>query len=298
MTEAGERRRSADSSREPSRLSVGIASTDPGPRRALLEGFCAALSAATQLKVTGVGVSHYNRLLEAIEQGEVDIAWLPPILAIQATARGQVSPIALPVRRGLSCYSTALFTREGSSVHSPRDLVGATAAWVDEKSAAGYLIIRAHLRSIGIDLERAFGSDQFLGSHEAVTRAVIQGDADVGATYAYLDPKSMSLGGSVTPLQAGWDRAKVRVIAYAGPIPSDVIAVSARVPAAVKEQVQRALVYSQHAGFRQAAGALFGAEGFIASLPEHLRPLTTLLRELESPSVSEGPMSSMPRTHR
>jgi len=275
-------------------------SKDDGPTRALLEDFCAALegAAASPLKATGVGVEHYSRLLEAIERGDVDVAWLPPILALQATARGLVSPIALPVRRGLSCYSTALFVREESSVQSPRDLEGARAAWVDRQSAAGYLIIRAHLRATGIDLDRAIGADLFLGSHDAVARAVLDGDADVGATYAYIDPKSMNLGGPISPLNAGWGSAKVRVIEHAGPIPSDAIAVSARVPASVRTLIQRTLVYGQHAGLRQAAGALFGAEGFVAPLPEHLRPLTTLLDGLEEASEGHGPMSTSPRARR
>ena len=84
MTEAEDRRHRDDSSRAPAKVSVGIASTDPGPTRALLEGFCSALSAACQLKVTAVGVSHYNRLLEAVDRGEVDVAWLPPIVFVTA----------------------------------------------------------------------------------------------------------------------------------------------------------------------------------------------------------------------
>lgn len=295
MTEAGDRRQRDDSTAAPAKVSVGIASTDPGPTRALLEGFCSTLGAACHLKVTGVGVSHYNRLLEAIERGEVDVAWLPPILALQATARGLVTPIALPMRRGLACYSTALFTRDEPGPHTPSELSSAKVAWVDRQSAAGYLIIRAHLRSIGIDLSKAFGSDLFAGSHEAVARAVLRRDADVGATFAYFDPKSMNLGGAASPVNAGWGSAKVRVLAHAGPIPSDVIAVTTAMPADVRKGIQRALVFAQHAGLRQAAGALFGAEGFISPLPEHLRPLTTLLRELETASESPMPLSSPTR---
>jgi phosphonate transport system substrate-binding protein len=243
-----------------------------------------------------VGVGHYHTLLDAIEKGEVDVAWLPPILAATATARGQVAPIALPVRSGFCCYSTALFVREDSSIHAARDLIGLRAAWVDRQSAAGFLIIRAHLRSLGVDLGRAFSVDQFLGSHSAVARAVTEGDADVGATFAYIDPKSMGLSGHVAPVSAGWGSAKMRVVAHAGPIPSDVIAVSTRVPFPVRTELSRMLVLGQHAGVRQAASALFGAEGFVAPLSEHLRPLTTLLSGLES--TSEGPMSIAPRTRR
>jgi phosphonate transport system substrate-binding protein len=279
-----------------SRIAVGIASTDPGPTRALLEGFCSALSTASKLRVTAVGVGHYRTLLDAIEAGDVDVAWLPPILAAQATARGQVIPIALPVRNGFCCYSTALFTREEGSLHAARDLVGARAAWVDKQSAAGFLIIRAHLRSLGIDLGRAFVSEHFLGSHSAVARAVMEGSADVGATFAYLDPKSLGAPGHSAPVNAGWGSARVRVLAHAGPIPSDVIAVSARMAPLLRTQLQRMLVYGQSAAVRQAASALFGAEGFQAPTVEHLRPLTSLLAGLEG--AVEEPVSTSPRTRR
>jgi phosphonate transport system substrate-binding protein len=279
-----------------SRIAVGIASTDPGPTRALLEGFCTALSAASKLRVTAVGVGHYHTLLDAIEKGEVDVAWLPPILASLATARGQVVPIALPVRNGFCCYSTALFTREESSLHSPRDLAGSRAAWVDKQSAAGFLLIRAHLKSLGVDLARAFGAEQFLGSHSAVSRAVMAGDADVGATFVYLDPKSLGAMGHIAPVNAGWGTARVRILAHAGPIPSDVIAVSARMGHTLRTQLQRMLVYGQSAVVRQAASALFGAEGFQAPMLEHLRPLTSLLGGLES--TVEEPVSTSPRTRR
>jgi phosphonate transport system substrate-binding protein len=279
-----------------SRIAVGIASPDPGPTRALLEGFCSALSTASTLRVTSVGVGHYHTLLEAIEKGEVDVAWLPPILAAQATARGQVVPIALPVRNGFCCYSTALFTREESTLHVPRDIAGARAAWVDKQSAAGFLIIRAHLKSLGVDFAKAFGSEQFLGSHSAVARAVMEGDADVGATFVYLDPKSLGAPGHIAPVTAGWGSARVRILAHAGPIPSDVIAVSARTSHALRTQLQRMLVYGQNAAVRQAASALFGAEGFQAPMAEHLRPLTSLLAGLES--TVEEPVSTSPRTRR
>ena len=123
-------------------------------------------------------------------------------------------------------------------MRSPHDLEGARAAWVDRQSVSGYLLIRAHLRSLGIMPERAFTSDRFFGSHEAVVRAVVDGSADVGATFIHLDERP----GRREPriLRAGWGDAKVRVIAHAGPIPSDVVAASTRLGAGEARLVQDA----------------------------------------------------------
>jgi phosphonate transport system substrate-binding protein len=256
------------------RVRVGIALTN-GSTREHVDTFCRALSAATELDVTGIALWHYHRLLEALEAGDVDVAWLPPLLAAQATHDGRAIPLAVPVRGGVSSYSTALFVLEHSRLRSAQDLVGVRAAWVDRQSVSGYLLIRAHLRSLGVTPERAFTSDRFFGSHEAVVRAVVEDSADVGATFIHLDERP----GRQEPriLRAGWGDAKVRVIAHAGPIPSDVVAASTGLGAAEARLVQDALLHGRHAALRAASLALTGADVFVTPVAAHLRGLALLL---------------------
>jgi phosphonate transport system substrate-binding protein len=257
---------------------VGVALTN-GSTREHVDGFCRALAAATGLDVTGIGLWHYHRLLEAMEMGDVDLAWLPPILAAQAAYDGRAVPLAVPVRGGVSSYSTALFVPERSPVRSPHELAGARAAWVDRQSVSGYLLIRAHLRSLGIVPERVFASDRFLGSHEAVVRAVLEDAADVGATFIHLDERPGRREQRI--LRAGWGDAKVRVIAHAGPIPSDVVAASARLGAGEVRLVQEALLQGRHAALRGASLALTGADVFVAPVAAHLQALALLLPRLD-----------------
>jgi phosphate/phosphite/phosphonate ABC transporter binding protein len=240
-----------------------------------LDAFCSALADASGLDVTGVGVWYNSRLLEALDVGDVDIAWLPPILAAQAAYDGRAVPIAIPVRGGVSFYSTALFAPEASPLRSAEDLRGARAAWVDRQSASGYLLIRAELRAAGVDLDRAFAENRFMGSHEAVVRAVIDGAADVGATFVYLDAKRGA------PKRAGWGRAKVRVIAHAGPIPADVVAANTRFPSQHSRLVQQLLLSGSHAGLCAATRTLLGTEIFTPPVSSHLEKLTALLPTLD-----------------
>jgi phosphonate transport system substrate-binding protein len=257
---------------------VGVALTN-GSTREHVDTFCRALAAATGLEVTGIALWHYHRLIESMEMGDVDLAWLPPILAAQAACDGRAIPLAVPVRGGVSSYSTALFVAERSRVRTPADLQGTRAAWVDRQSVSGYLLIRAHLRSIGVLPEQTFASDRFLGSHEAVVRAVLEGSADVGATFIHFDERPERRSPRI--LRAGWGDASVRVIAHAGPIPSDVVAASARLGATEARLVQEALLGGRHAGLRAGCLGLMGADVFVAPVAAHLRGLGLLLPRLD-----------------
>ncbi len=268
---------------------VGIAfASHPTELRAQLDHFCAALGAVLQVPVAGLGVWHYHRLLEALEMGDIDVAWLPPILAGLAVARGRVLPIAMPVRDGAAFYSTALFVRNDAPWRSVGEMRGARVAWVDRRSAAGYLVIRAHLRSIGIDLEKVFGAEQFLGAHDAVARAVNDREADVGASFVHFDPVT----GGV--LRSGWRELDMRVIAHAGPIPSDLLAIGTHVPEHLRDAIQKLLVRGTDPRVRATASALFTAEGFLATEPAHLAPLQLLLKDLDEHAQRLPPLAPRP----
>jgi len=239
------------------------------------------------MPVHGVGVWYYHRLVEAMDTGHVDVAWLPPIPAAQAMSRGLAVPVALPVRSGVTSYSTALFTRADAPYRSIAGLVSVRAAWVDRQSASGYLLIRAHLRALGVELERAFAADRFTGAHEEVAAAVLDGSADVGASFVHLDPVDEH------PVRAAWGDAPVRILALAGPIPADVIAVSARLAKPSVERVRRAFVDGRHPQLRGAVRTLLGAEGFVVPRPGHLDAVAALLPRLDENALPRP--ASFPR---
>jgi phosphonate transport system substrate-binding protein len=260
------------------KLHVGIAlTTDPERSRIHLAEFCDRLSVAAGLEVTPHGMWHYHHLLEGLADGELHLVWLPPVLALRAAGRGHCVPIALPVRHGVSTYSTALFTRPGSPIRGIGDLKNVSAAWVDRQSAAGYLMIRAYLRSKGVDLDAAFADEKFLGTHDGVAAAVLEDGVDVGATFLYLDPDA-STG---APKAAGWGKADVHVICHAGPIPSDVVGANVTLASETRLLVQRALVHGKDPELARAARNLLGADSFVAPVQEHLEALLAITKNLE-----------------
>jgi phosphonate transport system substrate-binding protein len=271
-------------------LRVGVAlTTDPNATRQELDEFCRALGAVIGSEVLPRPVWHYHRLLEGLEDDAVDVVWLPPVLALRASADGLIEPVALPVRNGSSSYQTALFSSADSTIRTVEDLHDLRAAWVDRQSAAGYLIIRAHLRSLGVDLEDAFSADVFLGTYDGVAGAVLDGEVDVGATYVYFDDTDPA---TAEPRRAGWGRATVHVIARSRPIPADLIAVSRKVPQALRSRIQRALLDGGSGAFAESAARLFDAEGFVAPQTEHLDELTDVLAAM--PEAAIRPHSVFP----
>ena len=251
---------------------------DDGAReilRARLQAFTSALGVACGAPTAPADFDDYPGLLEGLYEGKVDIAWLPPLVAMRAAGGGRAIPIALPVRRGISTFHSALYSLRGSPIVRPPDLVGVRAAWVDRQSASGYLVVRAALRAQGVDLTTAFSDEKFLGSHEAVAEAVLGGTANVGATYLHHDAR----GGGVW--RSGWGSANVNVVARVGPIPNDVIAAGVHVPVARIRAVQQALLDGEHPELGRTAKELLQADEFTAVESEHLKPLEDLLDFLE-----------------
>lgn len=205
--------------REP--LRFGIVSGDPAAE-AKLQRLCDALRAQLRRPVPPVVYPTFAELRDGLMAAEVDVAWAPPIAAVQLELAGKVT-IAVGVwREGGSSYSSAVFTRADSPLRHVDDLRGKTIAWVDRESAAGYLLPRLKLASLGVRPEVYQGL--FAGSHEAVVDAVLAGRADAGATHVSFAP----VRGNIE--SAGWSHVAserdVRILVTAGPIPPDVIVVS------------------------------------------------------------------------
>ena len=171
-----------------------------------LDEFCRALAASTGLTVEPSVAPDYPTLLATMQSGAVDLAWLPPVVALRSIGLGHAFALALPVRFGVASFHTAMFSREGTRFRELTNILGARAAWVDPSSAAGYLVIRAALRSKGLGFEHPFSEEKFLGTHDAVARAVMAGEADVGATYVHFEP------GTDKVRRAGWGDARVQIV--------------------------------------------------------------------------------------
>ncbi len=242
---------------------------------AALERFGAQLAHQIGTPVSLAVVHSYAALEEALAAGEAQLAWVPPILLADGEETRLV-PLVSSLRDGASEYTSALFTRADSPRRTLAELRGARVAWVDQCSAAGYLLPRLHLVVEGLRLESLFAAEAFYGSHDAVVRAVFAGEADVGATFggppgaADADERSGYAG--VEP------RQPVHVITRSAPVPSDAVVCDASLPAEMRAKVSDALVHlGTFAIGRMVTQRLFGADGFASFDSRALGQLRTLV---------------------
>ncbi len=242
---------------------------------AALDRFGAQLAHEVGQPISLEVVPSYAALEQALMAGEAQLAWVPPILLADSDDTRMV-PLVTSLRGGASEYCSVLFVRSDSEVYTLQDLRGSTVAWVDRCSAAGYLLPRLHLVAEGLRLDNLFAGEQFLGSHDAVVRAVFDGSADVGATYGgppdSIDADERSGFHDVDP------RQPVRVIFRSGPVPSDAVVCDASLPVDVRVRVTAALIHlGTFAIGRRVTRRLFGADGFVTFDPRALAQLRALV---------------------
>lgn len=260
-------------------LTFAVVSGSPSAER-LLASLCEELSRAVSREVRAKVLPSYAALLEEAGRGGADLAWAPPLVAIDLE-RADLASLALCCSRsGLTGYHAALFTRHGSPIDKLADLRGAHVAWVDHHSSAGYRVPRMRLASAGLDPSTLFGKESFLGTHERVSIAVLAGEVDVGATYLSLDPVTRE------PLSAGWLEAGAGlngayVITTAGPIPADAIVLSNRLSATEKIALTAAVFDLPRTAPGPVSG-LFRADGFEPPLAAHFDELRAMSAAFEA----------------
>jgi phosphate/phosphite/phosphonate ABC transporter binding protein len=158
-------------------------------------------------------VSDYEALGRALAEKVADIGWFSPFAYVSAKERMDITPIVTPRVNNATSYTGYIIARKDSGIHAIEDLKGKSFGFVDEKSASGYVYPKAALLEAGKDPAAYFGSTCFLGSHNRVIEAVLQGEIDAGATYS----EAMDAVGAQAVSQ-------LEIIFRTAPIPKDTIA--------------------------------------------------------------------------
>lgn len=217
----------------------------------------------------------YESLASAVAAGEVDVAWMQPLALVAAKRKGAVTPLVKAVRHGLPFYRGVLFTKADQKGEGLKSLEGLRVAWVDAHSAAGYLFPRAALVRAGLKPASFFASESFAGDHDAVCRAVLEGKADVGATFAddRPDGQKMLVDGCVQSVGAE-AASGLKIVSTSAPIPNDAIAVRPGLASAEVARLRSVFLgLSGNEDGRSLLGRVFKSEGFVEVGPSDFEPV-------------------------
>jgi phosphate/phosphite/phosphonate ABC transporter binding protein len=201
--------------------------------RADFEPLTAYLSDAIGQKVGIYIAKNYGDLRTQMEAGAVDIGSFSPFAYVDAASGGKIRIIAQSVIDGAVTYRGIIIARKDSGLKTVADLQGKRFAFVDPKSASGYVYPRAMLMEKGVTPGSYFKETFFAGDHNKVIAAVLEGRADAGAIYDGALKVAKAKGVSTDDLV---------ILASTDPIPHDAIAVRIGLDDALVKKIQTALV--------------------------------------------------------
>lgn len=244
-----------------------------------MSSFLRSLGARLGRRVGLLPVPTYAGLARVVEEGQADLVWAPPLVALDLASWGTATVAAAVVRAGTTEYPSLLVTNRHGRFRDIADLVGARVAWVSRLSAAGHVVPRLYLDAMGL-APSMLGRQTFLQGHRPALDAVVEGRADVAASYGRLRRDgTLSLPHSDPSLS---------VLAVAGWVPSDVIMVSPRLVPDLGDAVGHAL--SRMTPDELAPlGPAFDTERFAVADDGHLDDLRALVARARVSSVSSEP---------
>jgi len=180
--------------------------------------------------------TNYVALVEAMgtKNNPVDIGFLPTFGYVLANQENGARVILKTERNGQTSYKAQFIVRAGSGISKVEDLKGKKFAFVDPASASGYLFPGAFLKSKGIDIQKDFSQTVFLGAHDAVVRAVYNGDVAAGVTF---DDARTTLQKEFPDVMQ-----KISILTYTDPIPNDTVSVRKDLDPKLAEKIQESLI--------------------------------------------------------
>jgi len=216
-------------------LRVGIRPYLPAdPLRTAFEPVAAFLAERIGRPVEFIIPASYDGLLTRVTSGEIDLAYLTPMLYVKA--RQQLPGLRLLVSdvwEGMDFYTGYLVVRRDSGLQDLASLRGRRFCYVDPESTSGYLLPRRFLRQAGVDPDAFFGEVRFSGDHITSLRLLLTGEVDAIA---------IASGGFAVARRAGLDVGQVALLARTGTVPHDVFAVVTDLPDAQVHAITTALL--------------------------------------------------------
>ena len=171
---------------------------------------------------------NYEDTVNALGNGEIDLALLGPLTYLEARAKyGAISILKPKGANGDARYRSVIITKKGTGLQQLASLKGKSVAFSASKSTSGNLIPRYLLANSGLHLSD-LGRYANFDYHDSVVKAVLKGQQDAGAVRDSVARKYSKLG--------------IEIIAESDPIPTGPLVAGPGIPFAIIENIKRALL--------------------------------------------------------
>ncbi|MDN4016494.1 phosphate/phosphite/phosphonate ABC transporter substrate-binding protein [Zwartia panacis] len=205
-------------------------------------------------KIEIIVTTDYSSMIEAMRFGRIEVAYFGPFSYVLAKSRAPaIEPFAVGVERGAPTYNSVLIANAAGDVKALADIKGKPFAFGDQASTSSHLAPRAYLlKTAQLDGEKDY-KPVFLGTHDAVARAVQAGQVPAGAL-------SKPILDSLIEKKI-IDPSKIVQIGLSDPIPNYPIVMQGNLTPALKESVRGAFLDMKDKEVLKS----FRVEGFVAT---------------------------------
>jgi phosphonate transport system substrate-binding protein len=241
----------------PSRLRVALlpdenASTliqNAQPLKVYLEKM---LKKSVELVVT----TDYSSMIEAMRFGRIEIAYFGPFSYVLAKSKApDIEPFAVGIERGQPFYNSIIVSQADGPVKAVADVKGKNFGYGDQASTSSHLIPRAFLLHNGLEGNKDYRVVH-LGTHDAVARAVQNGQVHAGALSKAIFENLVN--------RKTIDAAKLHTVAITPPIPNYPMVMQGKLDAPLKDAIRSAFLELKDRDILKT----FRAEGFAPTTDE------------------------------
>lgn len=197
------------------------------PLKAYLEN---ALKKSIELVVT----TDYSSMIEAMRFGRIEIAYFGPFSYVLAKSKApDIEPFAVGIERGQPFYNAIIVSQADGPVKAVADIKGKNFGYGDQASTSSHLIPRAFLLRSGLEGNKDYRVVH-LGTHDAVARAVQNGQVHAGALSKAIYENLVR--------RKTIDGAKFHTVAVTPPIPNYPMVMQGKLEPALKDAIRSAFL--------------------------------------------------------
>lgn len=192
------------------------------------------LSKELGVTVKGFTATNYIGVIEGLGSDQVDFGFIPPFAYVLANQENDAEVILTAINdKGEANYKSVFLVREDSDIKDFEDIKGKRVAFVDPSSTSGYIFPAAHLKMLGIDLDKDIQSMDS-GGHDKSLQLLLNGDVDVIATFSTVVDRYKD--------EFPDAKEKTRVLGYTEDIPNISVTVNGKMDKAMSDKIKAALL--------------------------------------------------------